>query len=288
MNISTQTSPVEIQALPANGMVFRCRLSGPAQGEPVILLHGFPETSHMWEPVMISLAAEGYRCLAPDQRGYSAGARPAQLNHYQIDQIASDIVALADHQGWQKFHLVGHDWGAGCGWTVVTLYPERISSWTALSIPHMAAFDRAKKTDADQKQRSWYMDAFQLPVIPEQVFGLAIAMNRQSVWKYSSSAEIADYSTVFDDFNGRNAAINWYRANKTLPVTYGEVSLPTLLIWGTQDPVIGRAGVELTNSYMKGEYRLIELEAGHTLVQEKFQQVNQAILDQIRKHPIAS
>lgn len=287
MNKPDSVFPIEIRELPANGMTFRCRLCGSESGEPVILLHGFPETSHMWEGILTSLAAQGYRCLAPDQRGYSAGARPAEISRYRIDQIASDVVALADALGAEKFHLVGHDWGSGCGWTVVALYPERVRSWTALSVPHMAAFDTAKKTDDDQKRRSRYMDFFQLPILPEQLFGFAIAMNRQALWKSSSAAEVEDYLTVFNNFKGRNATIDWYRANKTLPVEYGDVFLPTLLMWGKQDPVIGRAGVDLTKPYMKGEYTLIELDAGHTLVQEKFEQVNQALLNHIRNHPIA-
>lgn len=277
---------IEIKDLPANGMTFRCRVCGLENtGEPVILLHGFPETSHMWEGVLISLASQGYRCLAPDQRGYSPGARPKDIAHYQIKEIASDVIALADAVGFQKFHLVGHDWGSGCGWTVVQLYSDRVNSWSALSIPHMAAFDTAKKTDPDQKKRSWYMDLFQLPIIPEVLFGFAVAGNPPSLWK-STDEEVADYLTVFRKFDGRKATINWYRANKNIPIQYGDVFLPTLLIWGNQDIAIGHAGVEMTKQFMQGEYSLIELDAGHTLVQQQFERVNQEILNHIQRHPI--
>lgn len=280
-------SQVEIKELPANGMTLRCRVCGlENSGEPVILLHGFPETSHLWEGILRSLASKGYRCLAPDQRGYSPGARPKNVASYRINEIASDVIALADAVGFQKFHLVGHDWGSGCGWTVVQLYPERVNSWSALSIPHLDAFSTAKKTDPDQKKRSWYMDLFQIPVIPEMLLGLAIAGKRPSLWQLSSSQELADYLTVFKQFDGRRAALNWYRANKELPVQYGNVSLPTILIWGNQDIAIGRAGVEMTKQYMKGEYSMIELDAGHALVQEKFDRVNQEILSHIQLHPI--
>ncbi len=280
-------SQVEIKELQANGMTFRCRVCGlENSGEPVILLHGFPETSHLWEDILRSLASRGYRCLAPDQRGYSPGARPNNVASYRITEIASDIIALADAVGFQKFHLVGHDWGSGCGWTVVQLYPARVNSWSALSIPHLAAFSTAKKTDPDQKNRSWYMDLFQIPMIPEMLLSFAIAGNRSSLWKLSSDEEVADYLAVFKQFDGRRAALNWYRANKELPVQYGDVSLPTVLIWGNQDIVIGRAGVEMTKQYMKGEYSMIELDAGHALVQEKFERVNQEILSHIQRHSI--
>lgn len=284
---TSQNAQVKIQELSANGMTFRCRVCGlENSGEPVILLHGFPETSHLWEGILTALASRGYRCLAADQRGYSPKARPKEIASYRIDRIASDAIALADTLGFQKFHLVGHDWGAGCGWTVVQLYPDRVNSWAALSIPHMAAFDTAKKTDPDQKRRSWYMGFFQIPVIPETAFGLAVAGKGGSLWKSSSPEEVADYLAVFKTYSGRNATINWYRANKDLPVQYSDVFLPTLFIWGNRDPVIGRAGVNLTRQYMKGEYSLLELDAGHALVQEKAEQVKQAILDHIQTHPI--
>jgi pimeloyl-ACP methyl ester carboxylesterase len=286
-NRTTPSDQIEIVELQANGFTFRCRTCGMANtGDPVILLHGFPETSHMWTKVLLSLAAQGYRCLAPDQRGYSPGARPAEIAAYTIDKIASDVIALADLVGFSKFHLVAHDWGAGCGWTVIQLYPDRIQSWTALSIPHMAAFETAKKTDADQQKRSWYMEFFQLPLIPELMFGFMATSNPSSLWKFSDPEELGDYMTVFGNFEGRKATINWYRANRELPVPYGDVSLPTLSIWGNQDIAIGRAGVEMAKQYMKGEYSPIELAAGHTLVQEQFDRVDREILNHIQRHLI--
>jgi pimeloyl-ACP methyl ester carboxylesterase len=279
-------SKIEIREIAANQLTFRCRVCGlENSGEPVILLHGFPETSHMWEKIMISLTAVGYKCLAPDLRGYSPGARPKDVDSYRIDKIASDVVALADALGFQKFHLVGHDWGSGCGWTIVELYRDRVNSWLALSIPHMEAFSKAKKNDAEQKRLSWYMDLFQLPLIPEQLFGFAVGANPAGMWGKSDPAEVMDYLTVFKEFEGRKAAINWYRANKELPISYGSVSVPTVLIWGKQDIAIGRAGVEATINYMTGEYTKIELDAGHTLVQEEFDRVNHEILAHIQAHP---
>lgn len=275
---------IEIVELQANGFTFRCRTCGMSNsGDPVILLHGFPETSQMWTKVLSSLAARGYRCLAPDQRGYSPGARPAEISEYTIDKIASDVIALADLVGFAKFHLVAHDWGAGCGWTVVQLHPARVQSWTALSIPHMAAFDRAKKTDDDQRRRSWYMGFFQLPLIPEGALSL-IALNPAGFYKFSDPAEIADYLTVFGNFAGCNATINWYRANHELPIRYGDVDLPTLFIWGNTDIAVGRAGVKATPAFMKGEYTFVELDAGHTLVQEQFDRVEREIIAHIQQH----
>jgi pimeloyl-ACP methyl ester carboxylesterase len=208
------------------------------------------------------------------------------IQRYDILEIASDVVALADAIGFQKFHLIGHDWGAGCGWTVIERYPDRIVSWSALSIPHMAAFRAAKLTDPDQKRRSWYMTFFQIPIIPELLFGCGVTQNRRSLWQFSSEAEVADYLTVFRGFAGRRATINWYRANHNFPVEYASVSVPTLLIWGNQDIAVGRTSVEMAKAYMTGNYTMIELDAGHSLVQEQFERVNQAILNHLQRHSL--
>jgi pimeloyl-ACP methyl ester carboxylesterase len=285
-NTSGQELSIEIKEITANGLTFRCRVCGMENsGEPVILMHGFPETSHMWEDMLIFLASQGYRCLAPDLRGYSPGARPKDIASYSIDKIASDIISLANTFDFQKFHLVGHDWGAGCGWTVVELCPERVNSWSALSIPHMGAFDIAKKTDKKQIEKSWYMEAFQLPIIPELSLGAGVATIPNKLWNKSSPDEVKEYVNTFKDTTCRTAIINWYRANKKLPISYGDVSIPTILIWGKKDIAIARAGIAMTKNYMKGEYRMIELDAGHTLVQEEFKKISQEILSHIQKHP---
>ncbi|MCZ7576622.1 MAG: alpha/beta fold hydrolase [Dehalococcoidia bacterium] len=161
--------PTIIRDVQANDMTFRCRFAGETgeTGEPVMLLHGFPETSHMWVDLLPKLEAAGYRCMAPDQRGYSPGARPEGKENYTYRGLAGDVFALADAWGVERFHLVGHDWGAGAGWAAVALEPERIASWSALSVPHVAAFGTAIREDADQAQRSQYITFFQEPGVAE-------------------------------------------------------------------------------------------------------------------------
>lgn len=280
---------VKIEEISANRMTFTCRTCGMDNtGDPVILMHGFPETSHMWQELMVLLASNGYRCLAPDLCGYSPGARPKDIKSYGIDKIASDIIALADSVGFEKFQLIGHDWGAGCGWTVVELAPHLVNSWSALSVPHMQAWDVARKTDKDQKMKGLYMKLFQLPIFPELVFGVILRIKGlpNKLYKYSSPREVKDYIRVLKTKDAREAAFNWYRANSRLLVSYGHVSIPTLHIWGNEDIAFARSGIEATKNYMKGDYELLELKAGHTLIQEKFQEVSTAILGHLGKYPI--
>ena len=273
---------IDVRNIQANGMTFRCRVCGPEEGEPVILLHGFPESSAMWVRAMGALAEKGYRCLAPDQRGYSPGARPKGKGAYTMDKVASDVIALADAAGFEKFHLVGHDWGAGCGWTVVQLFPECLLSWTALSLPHMAAFGKAIRTVPEQKKKSGYMVFFQLPVLPELALGWW-ALER--VWREAGPDEVADYRALFKPYAARRAVLNWYRAVRRRTVTYSEVSVPTLFIWGNRDEAIGRAGAEDTRRFMKGEYRFVELDAGHWLPREEFDRVMGEISRHLESQP---
>ena len=135
-------------------------------GQVAVLLHGFPEDRHSWDAVAPALAAAGYRVLAPDQRGYSPGARPAARSAYTLSQLAGDVLALADAAGADRFHLVGHDWGGALAWYVADHYPSRLISLAALSVPHPQAFLRALAS-SNQAARSWYVAAFQLPALPE-------------------------------------------------------------------------------------------------------------------------
>ena len=129
------------------GLTFTTDVAGPADGPLVLLLHGFPESRHSWREALPALAEAGYRAVAPDQRGYSAGARPdpADLSNYSFDKLVADalaIAAAAGHEG-KRFHLVGHDWGGQVSWGVADAHPERLASLTVLSRPHPLSFRRA-------------------------------------------------------------------------------------------------------------------------------------------------
>ncbi len=280
--------PTTHRELVANNMTFRCRFAGDT-GEPVILLHGFPETSHMWVDLLARLEAAGYRCMAPDQRGYSPGARPDGIQNYRYEDMASDVIALADAWGVDKFHLVGHDWGAGAGWSAVALYPERIVSWSALSVPHVGAFGRAIREDADQAQRSTYVTFFQDPGVAEAALSANDFAGLKNIWSASSEEERREYLSVFTQPGALTGALNWYRGSGGIEPSdaFGDVETPTLLIWGNQDSAIGRAAVENSAQFMKGPYTFVELDAGHWLIQEKFEAVSDAIMAHLRTNRMA-
>jgi len=283
---------VTIRGVDANGLTFRCREAGET-GEPVVLLHGFPETSHMWTTLMPRLAAAGYRCLAPDQRGYSPGARPVGVEHYRYEDIAADVVALADAYDAPRFHLIGHDWGALCGWAVVDRYADRVASWTAMSVPHAKAFATGVRDDSEEEPYRQLLQLFLTPDVAESV-GAAddFAIFRQA-WTESSPEEIEDYLSVFRQPGALTAAFNWYRASRGHArsleddaVPFGPVTVPSQLLWGSEDPYIRRRCVELAEPYMRGPYRVVELQAGHWLAQQKPDEVASAVLEHLRANPI--
>jgi pimeloyl-ACP methyl ester carboxylesterase len=128
-------------------LTFTADVLGPAGGPLVLLLHGFPESRHSWRAALPALAAAGYRAVAPDQRGYSPGARPdpADLSNYAFDKLVNDAVEIAGAAGYddKRFHLVGHDWGGQVSWGVADKHPERLASLTILSRPHPCRSARA-------------------------------------------------------------------------------------------------------------------------------------------------
>jgi pimeloyl-ACP methyl ester carboxylesterase len=284
----------QIREIEANGLVFRARFSGAqgSAGEPVILLHGFPESSIMWAGLMERLGGEGYRCFGPDQRGYSPGARPGGVEAYEYRELVSDVMALADALGYARFHLVGHDWGSAIGWAILHLHPDRVRSWTAMSVPHMDAFASAIADDPDQRKRSQYMGFFMLPEKPERSLAADDFAALRSLWSSIPKEQVDEYVSIFSQPGALTAALNWYRANTVLlekrreGPKFGPVHHPTLLIWGNQDIAIGRAAVERTAQYMKGPYRLAELDAGHWLVQEAPERVHEEISRHLRATPL--
>lgn len=272
-----------------DGMEFLCRTAGLDQdGELVVFLHGFPESSIIWEKPMAKLAAMGYRCLAPNQRGYSDGARPEGYENYSFRKLSADIIGLADLVGKSnRIHLVGHDIGAALGWNIVTLYPQRIQSWTALSVPHWPAYKWALENDPAQREKGAYVGHFLTPDAPEALLAANDYAVLRKLWENFSQETIDDYLQIFSQKAARTAVINWYRAIMQLQegIPYGDIKTPTAFIWGNEDLAIGRAGVEKSHTYMKGDYDFHELNAGHWLMEFNEAEVSEIIINHIKKFP---
>ncbi|QIG41490.1 alpha/beta fold hydrolase [Nocardioides anomalus] len=243
-----------------DGLTFDVRDRGPADGDPVVLLHGFPERAEAWRKVEPLLHEAGLRTLAPDQRGYSPGARPPRRHDYTVDRLVGDVVALIERLG-RPVHLVGHDWGSAVGWSVAQRHPALVRTWTAVSVPHPGAFVRAVATSR-QVLDSWYMLAFQLPYLPERVLARPDVPARLQRSAGMSAEDAERFRVGMVEGGALRGGIGWYRA---LPfaarhATGGDkVRVPTTMVWSDRDRFVGRRGVELTPAYVAADYRLVEL-----------------------------
>jgi len=270
--------------LQANDLEFLVRARGMQnEGPAVILLHGFPESSIMWNPLLDAAAKEGYRVIAFDQRGYSPGARPSGIKNYEIDHLVSDVFAIADEIGFDTFHLVGHDWGAAVGWKATLDFPERVHTWTALSIPHLQVFFDALANDEEQQKRSAYMDKLRMPIVPEFLFALFQNSIFESVAEVWTEEQIVEYKSMHRDHGALSAALNWYRANDADNISQIEmdnkITRPTLFIWGSEDDVVAPHIITKQEALIDAPYRSLKLHAGHSLMQEKEDSIIQAIVN---------
>ena len=274
------------------GLTFDVLDSGPADGVPVVLLHGWPQFNTSWDGVADRLVAHGYRCLAPNQRGYSPRARPMRRRDYTSDELVADVVALLDAAGLPKVHLVGHDWGAAVAWGVAAQAPDRLATLTALSVPHPAAFLKAIPTSR-QGLSSWYIYAFQFPKIPEKILsrpgdrGLAGMLQRLT--GQSAAAARRDAERLTADPSLLTASLNWYRAMPLTDVRKvgGKITVPTMYVWSDGDTALREKGARDTARYVAGEYRF-EVLAGltHWLPDESPDTVADLLLDWFATHPL--
>jgi pimeloyl-ACP methyl ester carboxylesterase len=264
-----------------DGLTFDVRDAGPPDGEPVVLLHGFPQDSSAWAEVAPVLNKAGLRTLAPDQRGCSPMARPRGRGRYTLRETTADVLALLDAAGLESAHIVGHDWGGMVAWALAAWHPERVRTLTALSVPHPAAMAKAMVTSS-QGLRSYYMFAFQLPVLPERLL-LSRGGNplRRMLRGGGLSREAAThYVTRMREPGALSAALGWYRS---LPAAAGfrtgRITVPTAFVWGRRDPFVARASAEGTDRYVTGPYVAHPLDAGHWLPETRPAEVADAVLE---------
>ncbi|OZM71358.1 alpha/beta hydrolase [Amycolatopsis antarctica] len=260
--------------IPTAAGTFDAVAAGPRHGRKVLMLHGFPEFGIAWEAQLRALGAAGFRAVAPDQRGYSPGVRPAGARNYTLDHPVRDVLAMADALGWSRFDLAGHDWGAAVGWIAAARHPNRVRSLTAVSVPHLGAFAHALRTDPEQQRASQYMDVFRQPSpVPEENILRSGPPTLPGVPQHRSE----EYFRRLSEPGALTAALNWYRANDF--TGYEEpVTVPTLFIAGTRDPMVAPSGVLATGDWVRGPYRLAHLPGLEHTVPEQAPAVTTALI----------
>lgn len=292
----------------ARGMRFTADIAGDeTSAEAVIFLHGFPNSRHSWTELLQAVAGAGYRGIAPDQRGYSPGARPDGVPAYQVSEIVADVVAIADSLGLGRFHLVGHDWGGQIAWATAAAHPERLSSLTVLSRPHPAAFAAAFRNDPAQANRSRHHKAFQDPDMADRLlqddaqalrntlcfenasglFGADDA-NAPPAKRRMSDELAARHLSVLGNRDALDAALNWYRAAFSGESTLARddfpgINVPTLYIWGREDMSVGERAAITTQDHVSAACTFEALKGvGHFVAEEVPEETARHLLAHLR------
>ena len=273
----------------ANQFEFAADLVGSERGELVLFLHGFPQTRHTWRAEIKALAAQGYRCCAYDQRGYSPGARPDGIAEYLIENLISDVLAIAEALGHSAFHLVGHDWGGQLAWCTAALHPDRVQTLSVISRPHPAAFLSAMTRDPKQAERSGHHRRFQsLDAADDLLADNAATLRKMYVeWGGVPVADAQAYLAVLGDRAALDSAIHWYRAVGQTAIDLAQlpaISMPTLYVWGTADSTVGAMAAQGTAEHVLGPYDFRQIpEIGHFVTDEAPGVFTQMLIEHLTK-----
>lgn len=251
------------------GLTFDVIDSGPLDGTPVVLLHGFPQRATSWSEVSELLHAEGMRTYALDQRGYSPGARPSSRFAYKISELVGDVKALVDEIG-QPVHLVGHDWGSAVAWAIAGNHPDLVRSLTAVSVAHPGAFMKSM-VSSTQALRSYYMLLFQLPVVPERLLSRSGGIGEKMLRAAGMDrGMIETFRREIVADGALRGGLGYYRSLFLGAKEVGrKVSVPTTYVWSDGDAALARRGADLTPQYVTGPYELEVIEgATHWLLDQ--------------------
>jgi pimeloyl-ACP methyl ester carboxylesterase len=262
------------------------------EGEPVILLHGFPELSYSWRHQVEALAAAGFHAVAPDLRGYGQSDRPPAVEAYAAPKLLGDVVGLIGALGHDSAHVVGHDWGGSLAWALAASRPEMVRSLTILNAPQAAVSARMRREDPEQQAKSWYMFMFQFAGVAEAWLSADDFRNlRRFVFEDAApGAFTPDDQRVYIDAlsadGALTAALNYYRANMPPasilrePPAPAPITVPTMIIWGEADSNMSIELLDRSAATVTGPLRVERLPGvSHWVQQEAPERVNALLVD---------
>jgi len=235
---------------------------GGGDGLPLLLIHGFPDSSRLWRHVVPQLVAAGHRVIAPDLRGLGESDKPEAVEEYAIARSVADMVAVLDALGIERAGVVGHDWGAVVAWALTAMAPERVERLAALSVGHPARFRERRVED---REKSWYMLLFQFEGVAEELLQRDDwALMRE--W-LRDDGDIDHYLADLARPGALTAALNWYRANshpsrelsggrRSLPA----VTVPTLGVWSSGDHYLREEPMRASAAHVEAPFRYERIE----------------------------
>jgi pimeloyl-ACP methyl ester carboxylesterase len=262
----------------SGGVNIHVEVSG--SGRPVLLLHGFPDSGALWRHQVPVLVEAGFQVVVPDLRGFGASDAPDGVEEYSILHTVGDLIAVLDHLGVERTHLVGHDFGAAAAWAMAAFLPDRIDHLVALSVGQATAF---RSVGVTQLEKSWYMFFFQFPGVAEQWLAADGWANFRA-WCHHPDADAV--TARWEATSTLSAALNWYRANIPPdgfvgpPLELPTVQAPTMGVWSTGDFALTEEQMTRSERYVSGSWRYERVEGpGHWIQLETPDTVNRLLLD---------
>jgi pimeloyl-ACP methyl ester carboxylesterase len=265
----------------ARGLTFDVFEGGPTDGQPILLLHGFPQDHREFDLILPRLHAAGLRTYALDQRGYSPGARPAAVTDYRLAEPTADAVAVIEALGLESAHVVGHDWGAQVAWLVAGQHPERVRSLTAISVPHPRALGLALRVRPTQRARFVYQAFFRSPGSERALLAGNGALLKSMMRAIGERAAL--YADAMREPGRLTGGLNWYRALSPKALrSMGVVTVPTTYIWSDRDPVFRITAALRTADWVQADYQLVAMrDIGHWVPEEAPKATAEAIIRRV-------
>lgn len=273
-----------------NGIQLHTVETGDSEGKTILFLHGFPEFWYGWKKQLEFFAAQGWRAVAPDQRGYNLSSKPKGTNAYKMHHLTQDIAELIPQISRGKVVLVGHDWGGGVAWNLAMQKPQLLEKLIILNMPHPQVMKRQLSSNPRQMLRSWYTGFFQIPKVPEAVFRLfdykllEKSMAGTAHTNAFTLEEMEEYKAAWARPGALESMINWYRAYRRSHVQEDlHIAVPTLMLWGKKDKFLSTELVQPSLQHcLRGEVYFLD-NASHWLHHEEPHRVNQLILEFVKR-----
>jgi pimeloyl-ACP methyl ester carboxylesterase len=268
----------EQRTLQVNGIGMNVLILG--SGPDVLLVHGYPDTHHVWRKQIPALVAAGYRVIAPDTRGCGATDISPNRADYRIDNLVTDLVALLDALGVAKVRLVAHDWGAGICWQLVVKHPERVDRYVALSTGHPSAYRRG---GIEQKLKGYYTFLFQVPRLAELVLAAGHWWGFRRMTGYAE--EWPQWRSQQSRPGRLRAGLNYYRANWKLFVAghAAKARVPVMGVWSSGDRFLAEGQMKDSASFVDAPFRYQRIEgANHWLQLSGADKFNPLLLDYLK------
>ncbi|MFX0005910.1 MAG: alpha/beta fold hydrolase [Promethearchaeota archaeon] len=220
-------------------------------GEPLILLHGFPEFWYCWSKV-IPLLKDDFKLIIPDMRGYNLSDKPKGIENYTVEILVDDIKGLSEELGLGKFSLIGHDWGGAVAWICAEKYPELLNKLVILNSPHPKIFSQKLRTDREQQQASFYIFEFYKPDGEKFIIENDYEQLKKFVFTSSfSELDRKKYVEAWSQPGAIEGGVNYYRANQSFKKWTGSIEVPTLVIWGIKDKFLTPQLLDGLTEYVK-------------------------------------